>query len=123
MGEVFWRNLAKYEWANALWKMCESIAPTYILTTPSKHPSSWSGKVHWLRDWKGTEFRNYIFTPHKNHVADKDALLIDDKDKNCEDFGAEGGRAIVFPQVWNSEHRNARDPLKHTIRKVAKILK
>lgn len=37
-------------------------------------------------------------------VREPNQILIDDRDKNVDHFIAAGGNAILFPQVWNSNH-------------------
>lgn len=110
-GADFWANLRPYPWCHALMDMCVSIAPTTILTSPSKDPSAASGKTRWLQAQFGNDFRSYLIGPDKVSCARPGAVLIDDADKNCEVFLSAGGNAVVFPQVWNSAHAAFRGQL------------
>lgn len=39
-GAAFWANLQPFPWLDDLYSLCCAIAPTYLLTSPSAHPSS-----------------------------------------------------------------------------------
>jgi hypothetical protein len=84
--------------------VCEGFAPTTILTSPSKDPAAAAGKTRWLQSVFGRDFRSYLIGPDKQSCARPGAVLIDDRDENCDSFRQAGGRAIVFPQRWNSGH-------------------
>lgn len=102
-GEDFWANLEPYPWADQLYDLCRSLAPTTILTSPSHDPTSLAGKLRWLDEHmgKGEHFRKFLIGPDKVACARPGALLIDDRDANCDDFRSYGGQAIVFPRPWN----------------------
>jgi 5'(3')-deoxyribonucleotidase len=104
-GADFWANLEPYPWANELWELCQSIAPSIILTSPSQDPFSLAGKLIWLNNQFGAPFRDYQMGPNKEFCARPGAVLIDDNQDNCDKFNANGGTAIVFPQPWNSLRR------------------
>lgn len=106
-----WADLPKNPWADDLLTACREIAPTIILTSPSRHISSLSGKLAWLQRHYGRKFRDYLIGPPKHFCANADTVLIDDCDKNCEEFRVQGGEAIVFPQHWNSMHIHRRDAM------------
>lgn len=110
-GESFWATLQPYPWCDEVMGLCTDLAPTTILTSPSKDPGAASGKTRWLQAQFGSGFRSYLIGPDKVSCARPDAVLIDDADKNCEGFIAAGGRAIVFPQRWNGAHKYADDPV------------
>jgi hypothetical protein len=48
-----------------------------------------------------------IFTAAKKFLAGPDRLLIDDRDRNVEEFVAGGGHAILLPRLHNADHRLA----------------
>jgi hypothetical protein len=101
---TFWAKLEPLPWVHDLMHTCMSIAPTTILTSPSKDPDAASGKTQWLQTMFGADFRDYLIGPAKAACAYRGAVLIDDRDEGCKSFIAAGGHAIVFPQPWNSEH-------------------
>jgi hypothetical protein len=109
-GAAFWANLAQLPWCIDLMTACTGIAPTTILTSPSKDPSAAAGKTQWMQSVFGSSFRDYLVGPAKAACAYPGAVLVDDRDENCRSFVATpqgvrtGGAAIVFPQPWNSAH-------------------
>jgi len=45
---------------------------------------------------------DYILTPNKWVCANKNTILIDDSDNNCDKFNELGnGTSILYPQPWN----------------------
>ena len=102
LGESFWENLEYYSHAQELWDLCSNYGTVYICTSPSKDPSCFSGKIKSLLKWRGSNFRNYILTPHKHLLANKETVLIDDSNSNISKFEKAGGKAIIFPAVQNS---------------------
>lgn len=109
----FWRGLKKTLEADHIvdlavsWFGVDNVA---ILTAPSMDPSCVPGK----REWVGAAFQRYpqlkqqmIFTAAKKFLAGPDRLLIDDRDRNVEEFVAGGGHAILLPRLHNADHRLA----------------
>jgi len=125
-GSRFWAELDRYPWARPLFEYCEAIAPTTILTSPSWHPTSLSGKLEWLNRhlrWRGEKaFRQYLIGPDKVACARPGALLIDDRDSQCEAFRAAGGSAILFPQPWN-KMRDRKDRAGHVYDELGSMAK
>ena len=113
----FWRSLDEYSWFKNLYKEACSLGNVVFLTKPNLDPSSLKGKVEWMQDRFGKDFRKYIITSEKHHCADKNSVLIDDNEDNCESFEKNGGTAILFPQVWNSNH-HIDDGYGYTIKKL-----
>lgn len=103
-GEIFWSNLKPYPWTGELWRLCNAVAPTTILTSPSWHPSSLAGKLMWMNQHigDGRPFRRYLIGPQKAACAGPRKLLIDDRKKLCDGFREAGGDAILFPRPWNA---------------------
>jgi 5'(3')-deoxyribonucleotidase len=113
MGRVFWRSLCTYSWCKELLDDLESIAPVTILTAPSRESSSCSGKYEWVcRNLPAYERRTLIGAD-KASCAHAGAMLLDDRDANCEAFREAGGNACIFPRVWNSAHEYADDPMSY----------
>lgn len=123
--ELYWKEMPAYPWRDLLFNFCEERftrpatsrdgvswrPPVYILTSPSRHHSSSSGKVLWLQSWKGEGFRQYVLAPRKWHLSRPGALLIDDDPKNCEEWERRGGKAILFPRIWNTRHDRHERPI------------
>jgi 5'(3')-deoxyribonucleotidase len=101
-GLTFWRDLKEYP---GFWRMYRELvkqADVIFLTTPSQSPYCISGKLQWLQERFGQDFRDFSFTPRKELLAGPDRILIDDSDSNIATFAAHGGRTILWPQPWNA---------------------
>lgn len=110
-GAAFWEGLDLLPWAHELHDLCMSLAPTYLLTSPSLHPSSYAGKAAWVHKHFGSRFRNVILTSAKEQCARPGALLIDDRPKNCTKFVQHCGDAILFPAHGNEHAEHENDPM------------
>ena len=100
-GSDFWANMPAFPWFHELVGLCERHAPTILLSSPSRCPSSTHGKLRWIQSQFGSGFRKYLLGPAKEFCAAPGVVLIDDSDANCEKFEKHDGEAILFPQPWN----------------------
>lgn len=98
----WWRNLPETPWFKELYSILHQMDEVYFLSSPKAAPHAASGKILWLQDRFGADFRHFILTSHKHIFARPDAILFDDREKYCEDFIRAGGRAIVVPSIGNS---------------------
>ncbi len=125
--EVFWRKFNRNFWAfRQKADDCDTIIEAsydlvgkenvFLLTAPLQDPESAAGKMELIRDmfpvfWRD---RRYMIAPPKYACAYPGALLIDDSDKNVNEFRTAGGQAALVPQPWNSEHARSGEPLSFT---------
>ena len=71
---------------------------------------SYEGKQLWIeKNIAAMEKRTIITNAAKSTFAAPDALLIDDRDKNVDEFRAAGGHAILIPRPWNSSYEKRND--------------
>lgn len=122
VGESFWIDLEEYEWYNQLLTELQARAKVIFLSTATYNPTCLSGKLKWLQKRFGEEFQDYIFTAHKYCLASSSTILIDDYYKNINEFRGSGGTAVLFPQIWNTNH-HIEDKIKFTLEKVDEFLK
>jgi 5'(3')-deoxyribonucleotidase len=101
-GESFWINLQEYEWYPKLICSLWEIGEVVFLTSGTYAPGSLSGKLIWLQHRFGHDFQGYVFTAKKYLLASPWSILIDDYERNVTEFRQYGGKAILFPQIWNS---------------------
>ncbi len=121
-GEKFWNEMPVYPYAKQLYEECLKIAPVYFLSSPSNHGSSLSGKLKWIQNFTNNKkFRNYLIGPKKELCANPNSILIDDYDRNTENWTKNGGHAILFPQIWNSNHTYQGDKVEYVISEIKKI--
>jgi 5'(3')-deoxyribonucleotidase len=104
VGEAFWLGIPKFPWARSLYFTCCDIAPTCIVTKPPRGFRTSYLKVIWLRRLFGPEFEDFFLGSQKHFFAAPGHVLIDDGEHNCEHFEAKGGKSILFPQYWNTNH-------------------
>lgn len=109
----FWANL---EWTqdghDILRVVTYKFAPAniYLLTTCMPNPETKSGKIEWIeRHLPMYLDRAIILEPSvsKSKYAKPDTLLIDDKDKNVEEFTKAGGYGILVNRPWNKGYERA----------------
>ena len=110
-GFGFWSELEAYPWADELLELCQSTAPTTILTSPSRDPQSLAGKLAWMQARWGETFRDYLVGPDKLACARPGAIIIDDRPVTVEGFRKVGGSGVLFPAVWNANR--GLDPMAH----------
>ncbi|QEN04795.1 hypothetical protein EW093_08795 [Thiospirochaeta perfilievii] len=102
-GEEFWSDMEVYSWFYELYNELSKVGRVIFLTKPSNSPLSHSGKIKWLQKRFDKNFKDYIFTPHKELLANKNSYLVDDCPNNIKKFNDAGGNGILFPQFWNSK--------------------
>lgn len=101
----FWVGLEKTPEADQLVNLAiyyvgvDNIA---ILTAPSKDSGSVPGKRLWIEKNYPQFKKQMIFTSAKGFLAGPDRILIDDRDRNIEEFAKAGGSGILLPRLWNS---------------------
>ena len=116
-GERFWVDLKEYEWFAEMLKSLQAIGDVTFLSSGTYSPWSLSGKLKWLQTRFGTAFQDYIFTASKHLLANSHSILIDDYEENVTGFQRHGGKAVLFPQIWNRNHGIA-EKLEYTMEAV-----
>ena len=75
------------------------------MTSPTIDPDCLAGKLEWIHEFTPRWMhRQYLVGPRKQFCAHREALLIDDADKNVNTFREWGGQALLVPRPWNSMH-------------------
>lgn len=92
-----------------------------VLTAPNMDdPHCVPGKNWWVGEHfpefkkdkaKGWHTGNILFGSAKQFLAGPDRVLIDDRDRNIDDFQKWGGVGIRVPRLWNMEWREASNTL------------
>lgn len=100
----FWRNLPPYEDSFKLVDTLEYYGEVYFASSPTLDHGCAGAKLAWVRE-HFPEYRKktHIGTGKDVFAAIPGAILIDDRDRNCDDFVAAGGQAILVPRPWNNE--------------------
>jgi len=103
----FWENL---EWHKEGFGILEAAiatnAPIYVCTAPMLRPGAWSGKAKWVSENLGNKVNGLcVTTMPKRLLAQPGHVLIDDCDRNVDEFVQHGGSAFLVPRPWNSKYR------------------
>ena len=115
--EALWYGMDEYDfWVNAIKPYdkglvfafnLSQLAPVVIASIPYKNSMGFVGKVEWL---KKHGFGAYpVLLGAKLHLAQPGYLLIDDCEKNVDEWLAGGGQAYLFPRPWNRRYAEVID--------------
>ena len=124
-GADFWANIPEFPWTYDLIEMCREYGKVCILSSPSRNPDCAQGKLRWVKRVFGEKFRDYVFAPkqHKKLVAAPDRYLIEDSERNAEDFvAAGGGGVVIIPQPWNKHAATSVPMVDHVRAKLESLL-
>lgn len=114
-GPGFWRSLYPTKWLNQLLEMVQSYTNDWFIVSspiPDILEQCHLGKLRWVCAECGPLFANRtIITSDKSLLANYKTLLIDDHEKNCKEFLAAGGNAILFTAITNPCYAQADNPL------------
>lgn len=107
--EGFWKNLPKTEDADEIVEMVLNKfgKNVSILTAPSEDPNCLSEKKIWMQKHFPDLASKMIFCSanRKQLLAGPKRFLVDDRDKNIEEFEKAGGTGLTVPRLWNHLHR------------------
>ena len=100
-GHQFWAGLPLNPNAYKLISVIEDSGVPYTLLTTHASGESAMGKVQWVRKYLPNLEKRITLTNQKQGCSKPGALLIDDYERNCEKWEAEGGTAILWPHAGN----------------------
>ena len=108
----FWSELDYTHDGKDFLKFVNPYEPV-ILTAPSFATAT--GKQIWIKQNLPQYYHShrYLIGPAKKYVARPGAILIDDCDRNIDQWRDAGGTGILYPRPWNSLHYIA-DSLRYT---------
>ena len=87
VGPSFWSNLKPLPWFESLLSLINSLeVEWYILSSPFDNIECYTGKVRWIKDHFGHNFKNFLITEHKQLLSNKNSILIDDRPYNIVKF-------------------------------------
>jgi len=95
--EHFWSEAEWLPLSQNMIKFSQKYFPTEILTASPDYPSPKNGKLKWIKNNIGNI--PVIFTKsgkEKGRYANKNTILIDDKQENINHFVKQGGIGILF---------------------------
>ena len=101
----FWKNMLPHsDGVDLLYYLITNYnyKDIYFCSTPTLNTGCIDGKITWIKDMFPKMSRQYIFTEHKDVIAHKNILLIDDRNENVDKFIKAGGHGILIPRPWNN---------------------
>ncbi len=109
LGVAFWEGLEPTQEAA---KLVDFVTATFgqdnvaVLTAPSEDPGCIPGKRAWMKKYFPKLERKMIFAnaSNKRFLAGPENWLVDDRDRNVDQFLADGGNGVLVPRPWNSGH-------------------
>lgn len=104
LGKRFWSNLDWTPEGPAILKVVEAAvgaANVCVLTSPCDTEGCAEGKLRWIRDNMPDYRRRYFLGTAKEFVASHKLTLVDDHDKNVDQFLKAGGGGVLVPRPWN----------------------
>lgn len=103
----WWANLPLMDGAEELVKFCEDKVGrenVCFLTSPTSGEGCVDGKIAWIKKYFPKYKRRFLIGPVKYFCASPSSMLIDDHDKNVNQFRNYDGNAYLPPRPWNSRH-------------------
>ena len=116
MEDLFWARLKKTPEADEIVDLVVGkfgLDNTCLLSVPSPNIGCVPGKLQWIAENYPQFSDRYLFGPRKEFASGPNRILIDDRDKNVDDFNRAGGTAFLLPRPWNRMHKSRHEPVKH----------
>lgn len=106
----FWFNLEKTPEADEIVELAidsVGVKNVAILTSPSLDRSCVPAKRAWMERYYPQLAKTMIFSWGKGMIGGPQRILIDDRDRNINDWEAAGGFGVLVPRPWNVDYRLA----------------
>jgi 5'(3')-deoxyribonucleotidase len=105
--QEFWEQLEWTEDGTEILDAAEKLLGpenVYLLTSPTISAGAYAGKFAWVEQNLPHYKRRLLMGACKHLCALEGTVLVDDSDKNVEDFRRAGGEAILVPRPWNANY-------------------
>jgi FMN phosphatase YigB (HAD superfamily) len=102
----FWADLQPYDEALNFIDWLEEMPVNLYFATAHTNGMCAGAKFDWLEEHVPGYWNRTMVGHPKHLLAGPRTILIDDRDKNCEDFRAAGGQAILCPRPWNEGYHS-----------------
>lgn len=118
MHREFWANLNWHADGPAILGMCEEAFPgdVVLLTAPHLQDGVMDGRLEWI-ERNAPEYKRKVLIGYcKDAIAavgQENAILVDDWDRNINNWRKAGGMGLLCPRCWNSSYHWAHEPVKH----------
>lgn len=104
----FWFNLEKTPEADAIVELAidaVGVKNIAMLTSPSLDPDCVPAKRAWMEKYYPQLAKTMIFSWGKGMIGGPGRILIDDRDRNIDDWYVAGGEGILVPRPWNEDYQ------------------
>lgn len=95
----WWRTMPAYDGAKDFYKELRGRGRTRMLTAPILNAGCFRGKADWVKDFRGSRFGLLDLVicraEDKNLLARPNHILVDDRQKNIDQWVAAGGIGIL----------------------------
>lgn len=102
----FWRDITKSPECDEIIDICVQLVGqnnVFLLTAPVIDPDCIAGKVEWIYKYLPRWLhRQFLIGPNKWLCAKYNTLLVDDCDRNIQEFKEAGGQTLLVSRPWNS---------------------
>lgn len=106
MGYDFWKGVPWTREGKEFLARVEQIfgeENIVLLSSPVETEGGVEGKIAWIKREMPNYSRRFFIGPPKFLLASRYKVLIDDNDKNINDFRNSGGTALLVPRPWNTK--------------------
>lgn len=101
-GRMF-KDIKPFPWAFELYNRLNNICDVTIVTSPPPHNiDAFSQKAKWLKNNLDIDNQKVMIGSRKYLMAKEGNVLIDDWDRNCDNFESAGGFSIQVESNWNT---------------------
>lgn len=108
--KTFWENLPPMSDANQIYEIVMEFAEennivVAVLTKSGLGDGCLQGKKNWVDKHFPKLSKNFwVGFGTKAIAANPHSILIDDYNKNCDEFVAAQGNCILYPRMWNRNY-------------------
>lgn len=107
----WWATLPATDEAELVMAIAGSLGPIRIVTSPRSPLSIRHHEAAGSTQLVAERYASQVeIVEWKGSLSRPGLLLIDDSDEQIRTWRRHGGRAVVMPRPWNSEHAHAADP-------------
>jgi 5'(3')-deoxyribonucleotidase len=97
----FWYCLSCYPGAKEFLNELDKMGDVFFATSPTLSSACVAAKYDWVKTHFRDRLRKLYIGADKTAYAKPGSILIDDRDRNVDNFIEAGGKAVLFPRPWN----------------------
>lgn len=94
----------------------------FLCSHPCETDGCITGKAAWIERWLPDYTQRLVLTGRKDVFSGSNRVLIDDRDKNVDDWVKVGGVGIMVPRPWNRLKGTERDVSAHVVNSINRLV-